>query len=339
LSTPTGPILLVAGDVGPRSAVYPLLSTTLAIRGWDEDARARKDGDWLDLINLRSVRGLVCGTSDSPDGRSLEAGARRAAVSAGIPVLVIEDFPGNYYEVPGGQAGLLIVESPAAAEFTRRKFAASAPRIKILGSARYDLLRRTAVSHRNLMREKHAAQSRIVSILWAGQPETSDCLATLEALLPSLARREFELLFKAHPRDSGYASGAYDSLLANAGINYRDVTLLSVENSLLLAPKLAVTQFSSTAIEAGFFGIPSLNVLLPDAGGARLLAKKGYRIPPHCAKGAASYAMHSNELEYLLNQLIDDNTARENLIRCFDSYFCTCELMLPHLSTLVENFF
>ena len=108
---------------------------------------------------------------------------------------------------------------------------------------------------------------------------------------------------------------------------------------LLLAPRLVVTQFSSTAIEAGFFGIPSLNVLLPDAGGARLLEKKGYRVPPHCIQGAAGHVTHCNELADALYRLIEDKNAREYLMRCFDVYFCADELMLPLLVVLIENLF
>ncbi|MEQ1772385.1 MAG: hypothetical protein ABL891_01265 [Burkholderiales bacterium] len=310
-----------------------------SVAGVGGDLACAADDYWHELIRLRNARGLVCGTSDSPAGRALEASARRAAVVAGVPIAVIEDFPGNYYEVPSGSADFLVVESAAVAALTRRKFGGSCPQIKALSLARYDPHRRAAPSRRSIRRDKDIGQKGQVSVLWAGQPETPDCLVTLSILLPLLAARGIELLFKAHPRDAGYSSGAYRALLANAGIVSHDVTHLSVEEALLLAPRLVITQFSSAAIEAGFFGIPSLNIVLPDAGGARLLEKKGYQAPLHCAEGAAGCVMRSDELAGVLYPLIDDKTARENLIRCFDAYFCTAELMLPHLSAMIENLF
>jgi hypothetical protein len=310
-----------------------------SLDGCSGDLTCTTDDYWHELIRSQNSRGLVCGASDSASGRAVEASARRAAVAAGIPIVVIEDFPGNYYEVPGGSVDLLIVESAPVVALTRNKFGASCPPTKALGLARYDPLRRAAPSRRSMLRDTGIAQEGRVSVLWAGQPETNDCLATLKVLLPLLAARGLELLFKAHPRDAGYNSGAYRSLLASAGVAYRDITHLSVADALLLAPRLVITQFSSTAIEAGFSGIPGLNVLLPDAGGARLLEKKGYRAPLHCAEGAAGCVMHGNELAGMLYRLIDDKTARENLIHCFDSYFCTQELMLPRLRAVIENLF
>lgn len=309
------------------------------VAGVSGDSACTADDCWHELIRSRNARGLVCGASDSPAGRALEASARRAAVVAGIPIVVIEDFPGNYYEVPGGSADLLIVESAPVVALTRSKFGRPCPQIKALGLARYDPLRRAARSRRSMLLGEDNARKGPGPVLWAGQPETSDCLATLRVLLPLLAARELELLFKAHPRDAGYSAGAYRSLLENAGIAYRDITHLAVEETLLLSPRLVVTQFSSAAIEAGFFGIPSLNIVLPDAGGARLLAKKGYQAPLHCTAGAAGCVTRSAELAGVLYPLIDDKTARANLMRCFDSYFRTDELMLPRLTAFIENFF
>ena len=274
------PIILAAGDEGPQSTLRPLVDAIPSLSVSSSEVACPTDGYWLALFRARRARGLVCGASDSPAGRALEASARRAAVIAGIPVVVIEDFPGNYYEVPGGDADVLVVESVSVMALTRGKFGGVCPQIKALSLARYDRLRHAAPSHRSMQRDKRMAQNGLVSILWAGQPETNDCLVTLSALVPILAVRGFELLFKAHPRDAGYSAGAYHSLFAKSGITFRDVTHLAIEEVLLLAPRLVVTQFSSTAIEAGFFGIPSLNVLLPDAGGARLPTSRNFHCRP-----------------------------------------------------------
>jgi hypothetical protein len=339
MSAGVRPIILAAGDEGAQSALRPLAAAMPSFIGYNGGLACTTDDYWHALFRLQRARGLVCGASDSPAGRALEASARRAAALARIPVVVIEDFPGNYYEVPGGPADLLVVESPPVVALTRDKFGSACPQIEALSQARYDPLRRTAQLRRAMLRDQATAPDGLISVLWAGQPETNDCLLTLRVLIPVLAARGFELLFKAHPRDAGYRAGVYDSLLADAGITPRDITHLTSEQALLLAPRLVITQFSSTAIEAGFAGIPSLNVLLPDAGGARLMEKKGYQIPPHCVEGAAGYVMHGNGLADAMCRLINEQGARENLMRCFDAYFSSDELMLPHLATLIENLF
>jgi hypothetical protein len=98
-----------------------------------------------------------------------------------------------------------------------------------------------------------------------------------------------------------------------------------------------VTQFSSVAIEAGFHGIPSLSVLLPDAGSARLFEKKGYRVPPYCESGAAALVSDAGAVEETLIGTLGDCARRENIIRCFDAYFDIGTLMLPPLVALLTS--
>jgi hypothetical protein len=334
-----GPIVLAAGDQGAQSALRPLADAMPSLGVYGSNPDHTRDDYWDALFRLQGARGLVCGTSDSLAGRTLEASARRAATMAGIPVVAIEDFPGNFYEIPGGPVDLLVVESTSVVTLTQRKLGRNCPQTIALGSARYDVLRHAAPSHRATLRDKGMAPDTPVSILWAGQPDTDDCVTTLRALAPILAARTIELLFKAHPRDKGYKAGSYLPLLGSTGIQFRDVTHLTVEEALLFAPRLVVTQFSSTAIEAGFYGIPSLNVLLPDAGGARLLEKNGFPTPPHCLEGAAAYVARGNELADALSRLLHDETARKSLMHCFDLYFRTDEIMLPHLVASIENLF
>jgi hypothetical protein len=119
------------------------------------------------------------------------------------------------------------------------------------------------------------------AVLWIGQPETEDSLTTLRRLVAALSGHGVRVWLRAHPRDPGHGRGAY------TGLGLEDVSWLPLEECLARRPRLAVTQFSSAAIEAGFWGIPSLNVLFPDAGGRTLAAKKGYSIPPWCEEGAA----------------------------------------------------
>lgn len=332
------PVILAAGDDGPRHTLRPLAATLQVIINDDTGPAWTRDAHWQDLIHAHKPRGLVCGTSDSPAGRAVEASARRAAAAAGLVTVAVEDFPGNYRAEPDCDTRLLLVESTAVATFTRNRLGPACPPLQALSPARYDPYRLQAATRRAGIREVWAGNGK-PSVLWAGQPETADCLATLETLRPLLAGLQLQLLFKAHPRDAGYSGGAYRELLAETALSPVDVTALPAEAALLLAPRLVITQFSSVAIEAGFYGIPGLNVLLPGAGADRLLEKKAYALPPHCEEGAALHAHDQQSLARALHSGITDETARAGIIRCFDSYFSTGTPTLPVFVKILENLF
>lgn len=292
--------LLVAADGGPREALGPLA------RRWETDlsacASSRVD-DWLAEITRCRAAIMVVGTSDSSGGRAMEFAARVAARRAGVPLAVVEDYPGNYVLTDGGDADLLLVESQRAASLASSRLGARCPQLQVVSPARFDAMRVRHVPNRQAMRLRWTSERRsglLHTILWAGQPETEDALVTLAALLPAVLDGGYRLLFRAHPRDAGYAKGAYRDLALALGPLFLDVTLQSPDEVFALAPRLLVTQFSSMAVEAGFHGIPSLCILLPGAGMDRLLAKKGYAVPLACADGAVALCTESVGLNALL---------------------------------------
>ncbi|MGZ9006119.1 MAG: hypothetical protein ACXW20_20285, partial [Burkholderiales bacterium] len=298
------------------------------------------EAHWQALLQARTAALLAVGTSDSPRGRRIESAARRAAHTLGLPILAIEDFPGNYFPVADGEATLVLVESDAARDLYLRKLGASAPPVDVLSPARYDVHRARLAELREATRaswcrhdEAHAAPR----VLWAGQPETDDCLRTLEAVLPVLRALGAELLFKAHPRDPAYEAGIYRELLGAAAVRYEDVTPSAVPEALARAPRLVVTQFSSVAIEAGFYGIPGLCVLLPEAGGARLYEKKSYSVPPFCRAGALLFGTRADELESVLTQALMVESSRGDTLRSFDRYFEVNALKTPALLRIAQR--
>jgi len=252
---------------------------------------------------------LVCGTSDTAAGRSVESAARRAARMCDIPVVVIEDFPGNYPVVAGGEPRVVFVESEFSARLVRAKD--SSPSVEVCPSVRYDALRRKL---RHLRRGETGD-----AVLWIGQPETRDSLETLKRLLPALGARGIPVWFRAHPRDAGYAGGAY------AGLPVEDLTARPLEECLARRPRLVITQFSSVAIEAGFWGIPSLNALFPALGAKTLAAKKGYAVPPWCDEGAAFRVLCEDDVQPVLDQALYSAEARASVLAAFDRYFSVRE--------------
>jgi len=261
---------------------------------------------------IDKLSGLVCGTSDSAQGRAIEAEARRAAAARGIPVAAIEDYPGNYRDVEGARTALLVVESEPAAALQRARLGTLCPRLQVCASPRYDPLRRASTR----LRQAYAARDRAARrALWIGQPETGDALATLHCVVPAVRSLGLELLFRAHPRDQGYREGRY------AGLALRDVTAMPLPECLALHPELVLTQFSSVAIEAGFHGIPTLHVLLPEHGARTLLTRKGYAAPLSCLAGAGFLADRAEAVPAALERALRDEAARGAVMAAFDRYY------------------
>ena len=306
-------VALVAVDDGPRSTLEPLAAH------WGTDLPEPGGGDveleqyWLDQFARSGTRLLVVGTSNSARGRRIESAARRAAARSGLPVAAIEDYPGNYDALPDCPTRLLIVESTFSERVYRAR-AASPPPIAVIPPARYDRWRGNARSA--------VVPQAPYTVLWAGQPETNDCVATLEWLLPQLAGLPAQLLFRAHPRDPALGGSLYSGLFARAGIECLDLSAEPVETTLARRVDLVVTQFSSVAVDAGFRGAPSLHVLLPDAGAATLRRLKRYDIPAICDAGAAFLATGGPRDDTLRVALLDPS-ARKRVMARFRSHYAT----------------
>lgn len=311
--------LLIAVDGGPRETLGALCGHTGGSLADVDRAEAENESYWSDVLAVRGLRLVVVGTSDSTRGRRIEGVARRAARAAGIPVAAIEDFPGNYAHVDGGEASLVIVESDAAAEIARARLGARTPSLAVLPPIRHQGYRTIAHPLRQRTAERWASE-RGCRVLWAGQPETADCLVTLRHVLPALKACNANLLFKPHPRDPGLLSGAYRELLTESAVDWCDVSAHDAATALEQAPRLVITQFSSVALEAGYYGIPSVWVLLAGAGGDRLQEKKGYRVPALCAAGGAALAQRPEDVEAVVARALRDRQYRASLMRAFDGY-------------------
>lgn len=322
--------LLVAADDGPRETLRPLVEHCGRTLTDTHPAAAADDGFWSTLLAERRPALFVVGTSNSARGRAIESAARRAAARAGLPIAAIEDYPGNYFDVPGATTRLLIVESPFSERVYRARITAPPP-ITVIAPARYD---RWRVQVRSTV-EPQAPYA----VLWAGQPETRACIATLEWLLPQLAGLPAKLLLRAHPRDPALGSRVYGDLMVRAGVDSIDVSAEPVDATLARRLDLVVTQFSSVAVDAGFAGVPSLHVLLPDAGGGLLRQLKGYDIPAICDAGAAFLATGRPQDAPLHIALLDP-AARERVMARFRALYAvntpTAQLVAAALRDIIS---
>lgn len=325
--------LLIGVDGGAREAVAPLAAYPAFTPFDGEGSRAGDTEYWDEVYESGRIVGIVTGTSDSPPARKIESAARIAASRRGMKIAAIEDYPGNFFDVPGAHTDLLVAESRFSEQLYRTRLGDRCPPIRIFCSARYDRYRVRADELRASTRTHwEKSRSKPPQILWAGQPETEDCVLTLRRIAPAVAAQEATLLLKAHPRDRGHRQGVYAALLDGLGVKHVDVTHLGVAESLALAPRLVITQFSSVAIEAGFYGIPALHLLYRDAGGARLREKKGFDVPPYCLAGAGRYLQDGGHERDTLREVLHEEAARGAIIGCFDDFFATRAQVTPALA-------
>lgn len=316
-------ILFFACDHGPKAVLKPMA------RHYGEQVSASilSRREWRDLLIAEGIRLLVCGTSGSEAGSMAERDARLAAKDAGIALACIEDFPGNYIHWDGAAADWLIVES----EFSIRVYRSRGghlPRMVVIPPGRYDHLRGGA---RETIRPRGAA-----TILWAGQPETNDSIATLGWLLEALQGQQYRLLFRAHPRDPGWKAGQYSSLLRGRGVAWEDVTNEPLSETFHRHIDLTVSQFSSVAIEGGFHGVPALFVLLPEAGAGTLKKLKGYSVPSVCEDGAGFLVTERSQSAVLKGALYDQ-AEREQVMTRFREVLSTDQPSLPLATALLDS--
>ena len=324
--------LLIAVDHGARAAIEPL-AVDHAFRPVTVDASAvAAPAYWSELIARTDARAFIVGTSDSVAGRAVEAAARRAAARNGLATVAVEDYAGNYVHMGDSVTDLLVVESDAARLLHEQRWGAACPPIMICASARYDGYRARAEDLRAATRQRWMSPASETAVLWAGQPESEDNLETLRRIGPAIKAIGATLLFKAHPREPPEHRRACRELIDRLGITQADVSALSAAASLDRSPRLVVTQFSSLAIEAGFYGIPALHLLYRDVGGARLRQKKGFDIPPHCERGAGFFLRDAGAEHRVLGVAALDEPARRTVIDCFDDFFATRTRAAPRLA-------
>jgi hypothetical protein len=315
---------LFAIDSGPRQTLQAL--TVDSSFKWINPCfdRSFLQDDFL----FSDINGIVVGTSRSELGLSLESQCRIIAKKLGLPLVAIEDYPGNYQEVPFGQVDLMIVESNLAELAVVQKFGFNSPKISVGASLRFDHLRNNNKSYQLTL------PKRGDGLLWLGQPETQDALTSLSRLLPQVEKLGMRFLFRAHPRDVGYKLGSYAQFFSKYSEIVHDVSDIETSALLTLNPCLTLTHFSSMAIELAFYGIPSVHLLFPDAGGATLSEINGYRVPHICSAGGSIAIFSEQDLMSLLPAIIFDLPTRDSVMRCFDNYF---ETKKPQLEKVIKR--
>ena len=330
--------MLVARDNGARNALSPLTEYDIFSRPEIEVKQAQSPKFWEKIFKQEGCNGICVGTSDSKEGIAVESAARVAATRSRLPVFVIEDYPGNYRFVSEARTDLLVVENEFVRSLHQQALKTKCPSLWVCKAVRYDPLRRIAAGLRHKITRTWEIQGlKSNLVLWAGQPETEDAVQTLIRLAPTLVESQVCVLLKAHPRDGGYGSGVYEQLFNRYSICYIDVTGYSLDECMGYGPRLVLTQFSSLAVEAGFYGVPSVHILYKDIGYKRLYEKKGFGVPPWCLEDAAFLITAVDHQEESLRLALVDEIERAKKISNFDRYFSVSAQTTPLLAKKIYS--
>lgn len=272
--------------------------------------------------DIKNYIGIVVSTSGSDKGVELEHQVRVEAKALNIPLIVIEDFPGNYQEKNNDIPDLIIVEHDDCRKLMANYVDISNRYIKIIPNPRYDTYRTFYRQNKHKFVLQKINNPAYSSVLWIGQPETNEAIDTLNIIAPVLIDLNLTLLFKAHPRDTGYKKNNYRYLVDLYGDLLIDVTNFRLDECVnMYEPGCVLTHYSSLAIDAGFHGVPAINVLISASLKERLFDEKGYRVPPWADKGGAMMVSNQEDLYSAVKMLVSDGDVRtevnENFIKWF----------------------
>ena len=333
------PFLFAAVHQGPYLSIRPLEQAlgggkvAYLVDGVAKAARAKDGLAYLDMDHLEQewgsldsllersqVKAVIRSTSEDVVGCNVEALASEAADRMGIPVFVVEDFPGNYRASPVQRLDGLFVEDSSMIELHCSR-GLNPDIIFSYGNPRYSGL--AHLDRQGLRLETRTALGLTDEpvLLWAGQPDGGNSYLAFERLLQGFPSRGAVLLFRAHPRDEAYQNGKYRRLLADAGSKVIDTSAYTNSFGLYCAADLVATQFSSAGVEASHLGTPALFVLFNDLAKEFLRTHKGYDTLPWCNHGSSFLIESEDEVEYVLEQALFDRECRQKVLSNFHRQF------------------
>jgi hypothetical protein len=331
--------LFVAVHKGPYLSIQPLEEelgpekVLYLVEGVSREERAQKALPYLDLDQVErewgtlerflqgaGVKAVIRSSSEDVLERNVETLAAAAARDAGIPVFVVEDFPGNYWPQPADRLDGLFVEDESLVSL-HSSHGVSPNIIYVTGNPRYNAFICIDRESRRAETRKALGLEDARVMLWAGQPDGDNSYLALERLLLRFDGPEVTLVFRAHPRDTAYQARKYEGLLAKASMKVLDASVYPDILSLYCVSDLVVTQFSSAGVEASYLGVPALFVLFDDLGKQYLRAFKGYEMLPWCHDRCAFLIETEEVVKDVMEQALFDRSSRDQVCANFHRRF------------------
>ena len=332
-------VLFVAIHMGPYLSLKPmetfltghrcrfLLEGAAANRRTEEALRFDQLGSIVSqygnleaYLKAERITVIFRSSSEHISEANIEDMLTTAANNVGVPVFVIEDFPGNFYLKSGQKVDGLFVEDSTVADLHVLR-GLNPQAIWDFGNPRY-------CSYQSVDRDSLRAQMRELLEVgngpvwtWAGQSDGKNSFDTLKRLIARFDQPGITLLFRAHPRDEFYAINVYRELFENINMSVIDVSNFNNATAIYCASDVVVTQFSSAGVEASYMGIPAVFTLFEDLGKEYLRVHKGYDMVPW-SSGTCSFLIEDDsEVKYVMERAIFDCTARRLVMKNFELKF------------------
>lgn len=283
----------------------------------------------LPFVNEFGPSVLILGTSTSSYGNAQDEAACRWASLSGIPVIVIEDFPGNGSLLIQAAAKIdkLVVESDFSVRHYQ-KLGFPNQKLVVLPPLRYDL-------YRGFFRNKLQDSKRFRAVLWAGQPESFLTKSVLGWMAPWLKQHGFTVYFRAHPRDHSYKTGFWHKWLEQRKLRWVDCTSWD-EVQLWDAPiRFVATAFSSLAITASFHGIPAIFVL-HQSSIKRLLHEQKAGIRPSVVAIGACATTFGPFVEKNMNRCLSIGEIKR-MKQTFELSYRTCQPVVVNYLQVIHD--
>tara|TARA_B110000967_G_C18871481_1_gene555704 strand:+ start:27 stop:1010 length:984 start_codon:yes stop_codon:yes gene_type:complete len=322
-------ILGVAYDKGPKNSLSPFLNDKDFIILLDY--RIESIDQSKKIIEKYKPDVILIGTSTSENGIIIEKFFRISAIQMNIPLVCVEDYPGNYLSHEEANPDLLFVESESVIKMLKTKFRKLSPKVLTGANIRYAKYKK--FSQKN---DIFFVNNRASDILWIGQPDTYYCKKVLMRILPELRKLNARLLFKAHPDDEGYCNSEYRTILLNKNYKINDITSLTFEECLKFEPRLVITQYSSLAIEASFNQIPTIHLLYDDISSI-LIKTKGYDVPFYVKSGGSLVINSIKNQHILIEKIYNNHIFRSKIIDNFFKYFNDLENIEEDFKSKIFN--
>lgn len=300
--------LTVPADGGSHETLMPLIKN----KKFNLFSNCYNFNDWESYLKAEKFDGVVLSTSRSNAGAQLEFDCLFAANRLDLFTAVIEDYQFNFQPKKALKINLLLVENKTIKDCYASSFRNLVDVVDEGALIRYS----------GLTSQNYSLVPQGSKILWVGQPETDPSIKVLERLLPILRKHNLLLYFKAHPRDIGYSSAnRYQFFFDKFKGNIFDVSSLSVEQCMALVPSLLITRFSSMAITAGHYGIPSLHVLYEDIEYRYYRKMYTNQAPMICQMEASFLIKSEKDSEQVLLRATFDAKARKIIFQNFFKHY------------------
>lgn len=332
-------VILTAIHQGPYLTVnalekyIPDHNILYIVEGIAKDIRIKNKLPYVDVDFIRSNWGsldqfflhvnptaIIRSASENVLANNIEAYCSVSASNTGVPLFIVDDFPGNYWPNKNERLDKIFIEHESLVSLYETR-GISPNKIRSLGNPRYQSLGDIDIISKRQQIRRILNLTDESAWLWAGAPDAENSFLSLQRLISKYNDPNAVLLLKAHPRDSLYNDGRYTDIIKQGRIRVMDVSHNYDMLDLYCASDLVVSQYSSANVEAAHMGIPSVFVLFENLGQKYLSKFKGYSHPTWCYDNCSFVINEDKDIHKIMNIALYDQSERNTVTNNFSKMY------------------